>query len=93
MMSDTLLAVDSFEKPEDYGILSRNDKATAVTYMDLANIFAFNQNFEEALKYHDNSIDYLKKIKDSASLAKAHYITVFTIFDYEDYEIISIWQG
>jgi len=85
MKSDTLLAVDSFKKSENYAIQSQNDTATAVTYMDLANIFAFKQNYKKALIYHDKSIDYFKKIQDSASLAKAHYNTVFTAFDDEDY--------
>ncbi len=86
MISDTLLAVDSFKKSENYAIQSQNDTATAVTYMDLANIFAFKENYKKALKYHDKSIEYFKKIKDSVSLAKAHYNTIFTAFEYEYYD-------
>jgi signal transduction histidine kinase/ActR/RegA family two-component response regulator len=86
IIADTLLAIDSFKKSEKYAIQSKNDTATAVTYMDLANIFAFNENYKKALRYHDQSIEYFKKIKDSASLAKAHYNTVFTAFDDENYE-------
>ena len=86
IISDTLLAVDSFKKSEKYAIQSQNDTATAVTYMDLANIFAFKENYKKALTYHDKSINYFKKIQDSTSLAKAHYNTVFTAFDDENYD-------
>ena len=85
IIADTLLAVESFKKSEKYAILSKNDTATGVTYMDLANIYAFKKNYKKALRYHDKSIEFFSKIKDSAGLAKAHYNTVFTAFDDENY--------
>jgi len=85
-MNDTLLAEESFEKSERYAILSQNDTATATTYMDLANLYATLKNdSEKALVYHDKSIQLFRQIKDSAGLAKAHYNTILTALDAENY--------
>lgn len=85
-MNDTLLAEESFEKSEKFAVLSKNDTATATTYMDLANLYATLKNdTKKALVYHDKSIQLYKQIKDSAGLAKAHYNTILTALDAEEY--------
>ena len=85
-MNDTLLAEESFEKSEKFAILSKNDTATATTYMDLANLYATLKNdTKKALVYHDKSIQLYKQIKDSAGLAKAHYNTILTALDAKEY--------
>ena len=86
VLNDTILAMKNFEKSEKYAKLSKNDTATAVTYMDLANIYATKENYSEAYIYHDKSIQLFNKIKDSAGLAKAHYNTIITAASDEDYE-------
>lgn len=85
-MNDTLLSEESFEKSEKYAVLSKNDTATATTYMDLANLYATLKNdTKKALVYHDKSIQLYKQIKDSAGLAKAHYNTILTALDAKEY--------
>jgi len=85
-MNDTLLAEESFEKSEKFAVLSKNDTATATTYMDLANLYATLKNdTKKALVYHDKSIQLYKQIKDSAGLAKAHYNTILTALDAKEY--------
>jgi signal transduction histidine kinase/CheY-like chemotaxis protein len=85
-MNDTLLAEESFEKSEKFAILSKNDTATATTYMDLANLYAtLKSDTKKALVYHNKSIQLYKQIKDSAGLAKAHYNTILTALDAKEY--------
>ncbi len=85
-MNDTLLAEENFEKSERFAKISKNDTATAVTYMDLANLYSVLKNdHKTALVYHDKSISLFKQIKDSAGLAKAHYNTIITALKAEEY--------
>ncbi|PVW14137.1 tetratricopeptide repeat-containing hybrid sensor histidine kinase/response regulator [Marixanthomonas spongiae] len=81
-LNDTLQAKESFEKSERYAKLAKNDTATALSYMDLANVYAeLEQNYEKAFQYHDKSIALFEKLKDSAGIADAHYNTVLTAMD------------
>lgn len=90
-LEDTLLARENFEKSERYAKLSKNDTAIALTYMDLANFYSgAKEDHKTALDYHDRSITLFKKIKDSAGLAKAHYNTVMTAMQAEDYNKVLI---
>ena len=85
-LGNTLLARENFEKSEKHARLSKNDTATAVTYMDLANIYSFQDNgLKQALNYHDKSISLFEKLKDSTGLAKAEYNTILTAIEGEDY--------
>ncbi len=84
-LNDTVLALDSFKKSENYAKLSKNDTATAVTYMDLANVYSTNQDYKKAFLYFDRSINLFSKIKDSVGLAKAHYNLVLAAIDKKDY--------
>ena len=78
-LNDTLHAKESFTKSEKYARLSKNDTATALSYMDLANIYAeLDHNYQKALQYHDKSIALFEKLKDSASIANAHYNAIIT---------------
>ncbi|WP_432412611.1 response regulator [Rasiella sp. SM2506] len=86
-LKDLKMAKDNFEKSERYAIESKNDTALAITYMDLANLYSFNEgSFDKAMRYHKKSIKGFEKINDSASLAKAHFNTVITAFDAEKYK-------
>lgn len=81
-MNDTLLAEESFEKSEKFAKLAKNDTATALTYMDLANLNStLKSDHKKALEYHDHSIELFGKIKDSAGLAKAHYNAIMTALE------------
>ena len=84
-LNDTILAMDSFKKSEKYAKLSKNDTATAVTYMDFANIYSTYKEYNKAYLYFEKSIDLFREIKDSVGMAKAHYNTVLTAIDNEDY--------
>ena len=85
-MEDNVLAEESFDKSEKFAILSKNDTATAMTYMDLANLYAtLKEDYPKAIVYHDKSISLFKQIKDSAGLANAHYNTILTALDAQDY--------
>lgn len=85
-MNDTVLAEESFEKSQRFARLSLNDTATAVTYMDMANLYStLKQDHHQALKYHDKSIELFKRIKDSTGLAKAHYNTILTALEAKKY--------
>ncbi len=84
-LNDTILAMDSFKKSENYAKLSKNDTATAVTYMDLANVYSTYEEYTKAFLYFDRFINLFKKIKDSVGFAKAHYNLVLTTLDIEDY--------
>lgn len=84
-LNDTILAMDSFKKSENYAKLSKNDTATAVTYMDLGNVYSTNQDYNKAFIYFNKSIALFGEIKDSVGLAKAYYNMVLTAMDKEDY--------
>ncbi len=73
VLADTTLALEHFKKSERYAKLSKNDTATALTYMDIANVHSIKKRYKRAFVYFDRSINLFKKIKDSAGLAKAHY--------------------
>ena len=85
-LNDTILAMDSFKKSENYAKLSKNDTATAVTYMDLGNVYSTYQDYKRAYIYFNRSIHLFEKIKDSAGISKAHYNMVLTYIDEEDYD-------
>ncbi len=85
-LENNVLAEESFEKSEKFAKLSENDTATAMTYMDLANLYAtLKVDYPKAFEYHNKSISLFKQIKDSAGLANAHYNTILTAFEAEDY--------
>lgn len=85
-IADTLMAQDNFQKSQKYAQLSKNDTAIALTYMDLANMFAANgKDYALAFTYHNKSIEGFKKIKDSARLANAHYNTILTAMEVGNY--------
>ncbi|MFT4697641.1 MAG: signal transduction histidine kinase/CheY-like chemotaxis protein [Flavobacteriaceae bacterium] len=86
VLNDTINAMTNMKKSEHYAGLSKNDTATAVTYMDLANIYSINQNYKKAYHYHDKSITQFNSIKDSIGLSKAHYNYIYTAIDNDDYE-------
>tara|TARA_R110000787_G_scaffold15134_3_gene46814 strand:+ start:23847 stop:26069 length:2223 start_codon:yes stop_codon:yes gene_type:complete len=85
-LNDTILAMDSFKKSENYAKLAKNDTATALTYMDLANVFAAKENYKKAYSYFDRSINLFDKIKDTAGLVKAHYNLAITSMENDDYD-------
>ena len=85
-LNDTVLAMDSFKKSENYAKLSKNDTATAVTYMDLGNVYSTYQDYNRAYIYFNRSINLFEKIKDSVGVSKAHYNMVLTYIDEEDYD-------
>jgi len=85
-LNDTILAMDSFKKSENYAKLSKNDTATAVTYMDLGNVYSTYQNHKKAYIYFNRSINLFEKINDSVGISKAHYNMVLTYMDEEDYD-------
>ena len=85
-LNDTILAMDSFKKSESYAKLSKNDTATAVTYMDLGNVFSTNQDYEKAYLYFNRSINLFEKIKDSIGLAKANYNMVLAAMGDKNYD-------
>jgi signal transduction histidine kinase/CheY-like chemotaxis protein len=85
-INDTILAMDSFKKSENYAKLAKNDTATALTYMDLANVFAAKENYKKAYTYYDRSINLFNKIKDTAGLVKAHYNVALTSMDKNEYD-------
>tara|TARA_R110002072_G_scaffold7503_2_gene40768 strand:- start:549266 stop:551659 length:2394 start_codon:yes stop_codon:yes gene_type:complete len=81
------MAKTNFVKSERYAMESKNDTAIAITYMDLANLYSYEENgYKRAMRYHKKSIEKFKKINDSLSLAKAYYNTVITAFDAEKYK-------
>ena len=85
-LDDLNMARDNFEKSERYAIESKNDTAIAITYMDLANLYSFEEDgFLKAMRYHKKSIKAFEKVNDSVSLAKAHFNTVITAFNFEEY--------
>lgn len=85
-LNDTLHAKESFKKSEKYAKLSKNDTATALSYMDLANVYAeLDQNYKKALQYHNKSITLFEKLKDSSGIADAHYNTILTAMAAKDF--------
>jgi len=87
ILGDTLLAKESFKKSAIQARISKNDTATAVNYMDLANVYSLQEDsIPKALDYHYKSIKLFKKIKDSVGLAKAYYNTILTAMAAEDYK-------
>ncbi|PQB06075.1 hypothetical protein BST85_12610 [Aureitalea marina] len=54
--------------------------------MDLANFYSgLKGDNKTALTYHNKSIDLFAKLKDSAGLAKAHYNTIITAMESDNY--------
>ena len=87
-LNDSILALESFNKAEKFAAVSQNDAAIALTYMDLANINSNLYNKTDiALEYHNKSIKAFEKLKDSASLAKAHYNKIITALEAEKYNL------
>lgn len=85
-IQDTVLAEESFIKSQRFASKSQNDSARALSYMDLANFYStLKEDHKTALKYHDQSIDLFERLMDSSSLAKAHYNTVITAMEADNY--------
>ena len=85
-LNDTVPSMDSFEKSERFAILSENDTAMATLNMDKANLVAiFDSDYPKAIEYHNKSIRLFKRIKDSVGLANAHFNTVLTAMEAENY--------
>jgi len=85
-LNETVLAEESFEKSEEFAMVSRNDTAKATLFMDKAKLLALLQkDHTQALEYHDTSIQLFRKIKDTAGLAVAHYNTILTAMEAQDY--------
>ncbi|HBY68236.1 MAG TPA: hybrid sensor histidine kinase/response regulator [Flavobacteriaceae bacterium] len=86
-LNDSVHAKESFKKSEKYAKLSQNDTATALSYMDLANIYAeLDINYKKALLYHDKANFLFEKLKDSAGMADAYYNTILTAMAAKDYK-------
>jgi len=84
MFEDTLLAEESFEKAQKYAQLAQNDEATALSFMDMANLYSsIKLDYKNAAKYHDKSILLFARLNDSANLAKAHYNTALTALEFQ----------
>jgi signal transduction histidine kinase/ActR/RegA family two-component response regulator len=87
-IEDTIAARENFKKSEKFAIEARNDTSTAYMYMDLANLYSTLEfDYKKAMDYHNQSVSLLKKIKDSANLAKAHYNIVLTAFEAEEFNL------
>ncbi len=85
-ISDTVSAEENFIKSEKFAKLSKNDTATALSYMDMANLYSeVHLDHEKAREYHNKSIRLFEKIKDSVGLAKAHYNASITAMEAENY--------
>jgi len=85
-LGDTILAQESFRKSAANAKISKNDTAKAVNYMDLANIYSIQKDsLPKAFEYHDKSIELFEKMDDSIGLAKAHYNTILTALEAEEY--------
>lgn len=85
ILGDTLIAKESFEKSEKFAKLSENDTVTALTFMDLANIYSvYESSYDKAIQYHNRSIKLFQKLNDSVGLAKAHYNTILTALEIQD---------
>ncbi|QNJ97320.1 response regulator [Constantimarinum furrinae] len=86
VMEDTVMAQESFEKSSRYAEFSENEFAKAITYMDLANIYAYTaDNYVTAFEYHRLSIKLFEKLQDSTYLARAHFNTILTSMEAGDY--------
>ncbi len=86
-LKDTILSLEHFKKAESYAKQCKNDTATAVTYMDLANIYSSKKDFKKAFIYHNRSINLFTKIKDSVGMAKAHYNTIISALEAKNYPL------
>ncbi len=86
-LKDTILSLEHFKKSEGYAKQCKNDTATAVTYMDLANIYSSKKDFKKALIYHNRSINLFTKMKDSVGMAKAHYNTIISALEAKNYPL------
>lgn len=86
VLNDTLLAQENMQKSEQFARLSKNDTATAVTYMDMANMYATFSELDMAMQFHERSINMFRSMADSTGLAKAHYNTIYTALDADDLE-------
>lgn len=85
-IQDTVLAEESFIKSQRFASKTENDSARALSYMDLANFYSTLKGDQKtALKYHDQSIDLFEELADSANLAKAHYNTIITAMEADNY--------
>ncbi|NND64270.1 MAG: response regulator [Flavobacteriaceae bacterium] len=85
-ISDTVSAEENFRKSMKFAKISKNDTATALSYMDIANLeSSVYSNHEKAMEYHLMSIRSFEKINDSVGLAKAHYNTSITAMEAENY--------
>ena len=85
-ITDTVMAQDSFIKSQKFAQEAKNDTAIALTYMDLANMYAtVQQDYALADTYHKRSIEGFQKIKDSTRLAKAYYNAALTAMESENY--------
>lgn len=84
VLNDTLLAQENMQKSEQYARMSKNDKATAMTFMDMANMYATFSQLDLAMEFHERSINMFRRIGDSTGLAKAHYNAIYTALDAED---------
>lgn len=80
-VEDTLLAYESFLKAEVFAKASKNDTMIATSYMNLANVYSLQQKYELALQNLDKSIRNFERIKDSGSLAIAHYNKVLAFYE------------
>lgn len=90
-MNDTVLARESYEKSEKFARSSKNDRAAAIASIDLASIYSTNRTtLSRAFFYHDKSIELFDKIHDSAGLARAHYNTILSAMEINDYKLAYI---
>lgn len=89
IISDTLLARESFMKAENIAKKEKLLKFEAETQMDLANLYSTAyEDTKRAIKYHRKSIDLFKKAKDSVGLARAYYNAIRVSVGIEEDDII-----
>lgn len=80
------LSRENFGKAEQFAKLSKNDAATALIYMDLANLYSNEtKNTNKAYSYLDKAILLFEKLDDKTGLAKAHYDSALAAFKANDY--------
>lgn len=88
VVGDTLLARENLENSRKYAEIFNDDLTVGLSYMDLANYHSRSDlDYKKALKYHEISINKIRKSKDSSELAKAYYNTIITAFYSEQYDI------
>jgi signal transduction histidine kinase/CheY-like chemotaxis protein len=84
-IEDTMLAKVNFLKSEKQALLSKNEKVSAKSFMDMANFYMLSsESPEQAFNYFNKSIQILETLKDSVGLAKAHYNVIITAFEIGD---------